>query len=154
MTKRLEKQWAALDQDLFILCLVLNPYECVSHFGDQAKIPVFTLSSVLMELYHQVKVRPPPFPLTPELADTIMDEKIAAEAELFSGQILQLPQCAPCKVFTHEELLMELLATEESDEELDDGELEGSGDDDESDSTAGHLKWCRKIDLKPLIYCP
>ncbi|KAJ7774329.1 hypothetical protein DFH07DRAFT_767496 [Mycena maculata] len=80
MTKRLEKRWAALDQDFFILCLVLNPYERVSRFGDQAKISVFTLSSVLMGLYRRVKLRPPPFPLTLELADTIADEKIAAEA--------------------------------------------------------------------------
>ena len=35
----------------------------------------------------------------------------------------------PRKVFNREELLMELIAAEHSDEEPDDGELEGSGDD-------------------------
>ncbi|KAJ7753365.1 hypothetical protein DFH07DRAFT_960208 [Mycena maculata] len=97
MTKHLEKQWAALDQDLFILCLVLNHYECVSRFGDQAKIPVFTLSSVLMELYRQVKVRPPPFLLTPKLADTIMDEKIATEAVVSTCSRMSI-QMAPLSI--------------------------------------------------------
>jgi hypothetical protein len=50
-------------------------------------------------------------------------------SRLFGGAIPQPPARAPCKAFTHQQLLMELLAAEPSDEELDDGELEGSGDD-------------------------
>jgi hypothetical protein len=36
--------------------------------------------------------------------------------------------CTPRKAFTQQQLLMELLAAEHSGKELDDGELEGSGD--------------------------
>ncbi|KAJ7840033.1 hypothetical protein B0H13DRAFT_1910863 [Mycena leptocephala] len=43
------------------------------------------------------------------------------------GSILQPPAHAPHKAFTQQQLLMEL-AAEHSDEESDDGELEGSGD--------------------------
>ncbi|KAJ7739480.1 hypothetical protein B0H14DRAFT_2315923, partial [Mycena olivaceomarginata] len=49
-------------------------------------------------------------------------------AKLFGGQIKRPFKAAP-RPFTRETLLMELLAAEHSDEELDDGELEGSGDD-------------------------
>ncbi|KAJ6616189.1 hypothetical protein B0H10DRAFT_2029296, partial [Mycena sp. CBHHK59/15] len=50
-------------------------------------------------------------------------------SRLFGGAIPQPPACAPRKAFTQQQLLMELLAAEHSDEEPDDGELEGSGDD-------------------------
>ncbi|KAF8954335.1 hypothetical protein BDZ97DRAFT_1610272, partial [Flammula alnicola] len=34
MAKWIEKRWKALDQPMFVLALVLNPYEGISHFGD------------------------------------------------------------------------------------------------------------------------
>jgi hypothetical protein len=46
----------------------------------------------------------------------------------FWRQNPQPPERAPRKAFSREELLMQLLAAEPSDEEPDDGELEGSGD--------------------------
>ncbi|KAF8226396.1 hypothetical protein L208DRAFT_1425078 [Tricholoma matsutake] len=36
MTKRIEKRWKALDQPMFILALVLNPFKGISCFGDKA----------------------------------------------------------------------------------------------------------------------
>ncbi|KAJ7890439.1 hypothetical protein B0H13DRAFT_1454076, partial [Mycena leptocephala] len=48
--------------------------------------------------------------------------------KLFGGQIKRSLEVA-LHPFTRETLLMELLAAEHSDEELDDRELEGSGDD-------------------------
>jgi uncharacterized protein (DUF736 family) len=54
-------------------------------------------------------------------------------SRLFGGKIPQPPERAPRKAFSREELLMQLLAAEPSDEEPDDGELEGSGDDYEED---------------------
>ncbi|KAJ7886598.1 hypothetical protein B0H14DRAFT_2338165, partial [Mycena olivaceomarginata] len=48
---------------------------------------------------------------------------------LFGGKIPNPLQRLSRKAFTRETLLMELLAQEHSDEEPDDGELEGSGDD-------------------------
>ncbi|KAJ6591339.1 hypothetical protein B0H10DRAFT_2197531 [Mycena sp. CBHHK59/15] len=50
-------------------------------------------------------------------------------SRLFGSVIPQPPARAPRKAFTRQQLLMELLAAEHSDEEPDDGELEGSGDD-------------------------
>ncbi|KAJ7798073.1 hypothetical protein B0H14DRAFT_3546293 [Mycena olivaceomarginata] len=60
---------------------------------------------------------------------TSLGPSCARCAELFGGGIANPPRRAPRKAFTREELLMELLAAEHSEEEPDDGELEGSGDD-------------------------
>ncbi|KAF8883353.1 hypothetical protein CPB84DRAFT_1850995 [Gymnopilus junonius] len=49
MTKRVEKCWKALDQPMFILALVLNPFEGVSHFGNKAAVSPFTLNTVLLQ---------------------------------------------------------------------------------------------------------
>ncbi|KAJ7823920.1 hypothetical protein B0H13DRAFT_2241397 [Mycena leptocephala] len=54
-------------------------------------------------------------------------------SQLFGSKIPQPPERVPCKAFSWEKLLMQLLAAEPSDEEPDDGELEGSGDDYEED---------------------
>ncbi|KAJ6595994.1 hypothetical protein B0H10DRAFT_1828712 [Mycena sp. CBHHK59/15] len=82
MMKRIEKRWAAMDQHFFIMAMVLNPYERVSRFGDQAGVSVFTLRAVLIELYRRIKSRPPPGPLTPEQQTALDDEKLAKEAEV------------------------------------------------------------------------
>ncbi|KAK7041329.1 DUF659 domain-containing protein, partial [Favolaschia claudopus] len=58
MVARIEKRWAAMDQSFFVLALILNPYERLSRFGDEAGVSVFTLNSVFMELYRRVKSRP------------------------------------------------------------------------------------------------
>jgi hypothetical protein len=47
---------------------------------------------------------------------------------LFGSKIPQPPERALRKAFSQEELLIQLLAAEHSDEELDDRELEGLGD--------------------------
>jgi hypothetical protein len=54
MMKRIEKRWKALDQPMFILFLILNPFEGISHFGGKAPISPFTLNTVLLEvcLFH------------------------------------------------------------------------------------------------------
>jgi hypothetical protein len=50
MMKRVEKRWKAFDQPMFILALVLNPFEGVSRFGDKAAVSPFTLHTVLLEV--------------------------------------------------------------------------------------------------------
>jgi hypothetical protein len=50
MRKRLEKRWKALDQPMFIFALILNPYECLDHFGDKAGVNVFSLNTLLMNV--------------------------------------------------------------------------------------------------------
>jgi hypothetical protein len=50
MTKRIEKRWKALDQPMFILALMLNPFEGISRFGDKAAISLFTLNTILLEV--------------------------------------------------------------------------------------------------------
>jgi hypothetical protein len=57
MAKRIEKRWAAMDQHFFILCMVLNPYERVSRFGDHAGASVFTLSAILLEVRNLVHLQ-------------------------------------------------------------------------------------------------
>jgi hypothetical protein len=48
MVGRIEKRWKALDQDLFVLALILNPYEGLDRFGDKAGCNPFTLTSFLL----------------------------------------------------------------------------------------------------------
>jgi hypothetical protein len=50
MTKRIEKRWKALDQPMFVLALILNPFEGVSRFGEKAAISPFTLNTVLLQV--------------------------------------------------------------------------------------------------------
>ena len=50
MAKRIEKRWKALDQPMFVLALVLNPFKGISHFGDKASVSPFTLHSILLEV--------------------------------------------------------------------------------------------------------
>jgi hypothetical protein len=50
MTKRVEKRWKALDQPMFILALVLNPFEGISRFGEKAAISPFTLNTILLQV--------------------------------------------------------------------------------------------------------
>ncbi|KAF8235311.1 hypothetical protein L208DRAFT_1376539 [Tricholoma matsutake] len=50
MQKWLEKWWKALDQPMFIFALILNPYECLDHFGDKAGVNVFSLNTLLMDV--------------------------------------------------------------------------------------------------------
>jgi hypothetical protein len=54
-------------------------------------------------------------------------------SRLFGGKIPQPPSRVPRAAFSREELLMQLLAAEHSEEEPDDGELSGSGDDYDGD---------------------
>lgn len=50
MRKRLEKRWKGLDQDLFVFALILNPFEKLSRFGDEAGASVFTLSDLFTQV--------------------------------------------------------------------------------------------------------
>jgi hypothetical protein len=48
MCARIEKRFKELDQAVFILALVLNPFQKLSRFGDKANIDPFILSTELM----------------------------------------------------------------------------------------------------------
>ena len=50
MMKRIEKRWNALDQPMFVLAFVLNPFEEVSRFGEKAGLSQFTLNTLLLEV--------------------------------------------------------------------------------------------------------
>ncbi|KAJ7151980.1 ribonuclease H-like domain-containing protein [Mycena filopes] len=66
MCARIEKRFKELDQAVFILALVLNPFQKLTRFGDKANIDPFVLSTELISLYKRVKSRPPSSPRTPE----------------------------------------------------------------------------------------
>jgi hypothetical protein len=82
MTKRIEKRWKALNQPLFLFALILNPYERLDRFGEKANVSVFTLNAHLIELYKQVKSRPPPGTPTNEELGELEMEKVAKEREV------------------------------------------------------------------------
>src|SRR5882762_5838073 len=48
MTKRLEKRWKDCDQSLFLLALILNPFEGLACFGNQAGLNHFKCNSLLI----------------------------------------------------------------------------------------------------------
>jgi hypothetical protein len=53
MTKRLEKRWKDCDQPLFVLALILNPFEGLSCFGVQAGLNHFKCNSLLISVHTQ-----------------------------------------------------------------------------------------------------
>ncbi|KAJ7321098.1 hypothetical protein DFH08DRAFT_970380 [Mycena albidolilacea] len=77
---RIEKRFKELDQVVFVLVLILNPFEKLSRFGDKAKIDVFKLSTELIALFKRTKSRPPKIPRT------------AAEQQLFDANLNQTAQ--------------------------------------------------------------
>jgi hypothetical protein len=62
MCARLEKRWKDCDQSLFILALILNPYEGLSAFGENAGLNAFNLHEMLIIvgylLLHSLKPYP------------------------------------------------------------------------------------------------
>ncbi|KAJ6453220.1 hypothetical protein C8R47DRAFT_1255904 [Mycena vitilis] len=66
MCKRLEKRWKEMDQAVFILALVLNPFEMLSRFGNKANIDIFILAAEISKLYIRVNSHSSATPLTPE----------------------------------------------------------------------------------------
>ncbi|KAH9964092.1 ribonuclease H-like domain-containing protein [Russula compacta] len=82
MKKRIEKWWKALDQPMFVFALILNPYQRLDHFGEKVGANVFTLNTLLMELYHRVKLRPPPCTMTNEEIGELVRQKVKKEWEV------------------------------------------------------------------------
>ncbi|KAJ7310796.1 hypothetical protein DFH08DRAFT_1046089 [Mycena albidolilacea] len=58
------KRFKELDQSVFILALVLNPFQKLSRFGDKANIDQFVLSTEIVT--ERINSRPPSTPRTPE----------------------------------------------------------------------------------------
>jgi hypothetical protein len=50
MTERIEKRWKACDQPLFILALILNPFEGLSAFGSLANLNNFKCNTLLIQV--------------------------------------------------------------------------------------------------------
>ncbi|KAJ6619396.1 hypothetical protein B0H10DRAFT_2026511 [Mycena sp. CBHHK59/15] len=58
MTTRIEKWWGNCDQLLFILALVLNPWEQLSCFGEGANLDHFLSMDFAMQMYRRLGLRP------------------------------------------------------------------------------------------------
>ncbi|KAK7055666.1 ribonuclease H-like domain-containing protein [Favolaschia claudopus] len=54
LVARLEKRWKDCDQPLFLVALILNPFEGVSCFGPDAKFDHFKASALVTSLYRRV----------------------------------------------------------------------------------------------------
>lgn len=52
MKKRLEKRWKDCDQQIFILALVLNPFEGLARFGDLAGLNHIKLNGMVLRVRH------------------------------------------------------------------------------------------------------
>ncbi|KAJ7877330.1 ribonuclease H-like domain-containing protein [Mycena leptocephala] len=58
MTTRLEKRWKDCDQPLFLLALILNPFEQLSCFGPKANLNHFNCLDLLVSMYQRMNSRP------------------------------------------------------------------------------------------------
>ncbi|KZP22392.1 hypothetical protein FIBSPDRAFT_690520, partial [Athelia psychrophila] len=58
MMKRLEKRWKDYDQPLYLIALILNPFEALSSFGDKAGMDHFKCNNLLLQLYRRMMDRP------------------------------------------------------------------------------------------------
>ncbi|KAJ7154126.1 ribonuclease H-like domain-containing protein [Mycena filopes] len=65
MLKRLEKRWLDCDQPVFLLALILNPFEKISCFGPNANLNQLKCRNMLLLLYRRMNSRPDN-PDTPE----------------------------------------------------------------------------------------
>ncbi|KAJ7028223.1 ribonuclease H-like domain-containing protein [Mycena alexandri] len=77
MMERIEKRWRALDQSMFVIAMVLNPYECLERFGDKAGLNAFNLNTELLTLYRRIRSRPRPRP-RPEGEDARAEKAVSA----------------------------------------------------------------------------
>ncbi|KAK6977096.1 DUF659 domain-containing protein [Favolaschia claudopus] len=94
MCKRIEKRFKELDQVVFVLALILNPFEKLSRFGDKAQIDVFKLSTELVTVFHhsalykRINSRPPKVPFTAaQQAD--FDSELKAKAQAVNTSFMQ-----------------------------------------------------------------
>ncbi|KAJ6624052.1 hypothetical protein B0H10DRAFT_1943534 [Mycena sp. CBHHK59/15] len=58
MTTRLKKCWKDCDQPLFLLALILNPYEQLSCFGPKTGLNHFNCLDLLVSMYQQMNSQP------------------------------------------------------------------------------------------------
>ncbi|KAJ7605659.1 ribonuclease H-like domain-containing protein [Roridomyces roridus] len=58
MCKRLERRWKDADQTMFLLTLVLNPFELTRAFGPDAGFSAFKLTKLLRNVYRRIQSRP------------------------------------------------------------------------------------------------
>ncbi|KAJ7105348.1 ribonuclease H-like domain-containing protein, partial [Mycena epipterygia] len=58
MLKRLEKRWKDCDQPVFLLALILNPFEKLSCFGPNANLNQLKCRNLLIVQYRRIKSRP------------------------------------------------------------------------------------------------
>ncbi|KAJ7092992.1 ribonuclease H-like domain-containing protein [Mycena belliarum] len=58
MVSRLEKRWKDCDQPIFLLALVLNPFEKLSCFGPRANLNHLKCRNLLISVYRRINSRP------------------------------------------------------------------------------------------------
>ncbi|KAJ7227341.1 ribonuclease H-like domain-containing protein [Mycena pura] len=97
MCARIDKRFKELDQAVFVLALVLNPFQKLSRFGDNANIDPFILSTELITLYKRVKSRPPSIPRTPPQQQQHEQEQTQALQKLSSAFMQYLAGSGPFK---------------------------------------------------------
>ncbi|KAJ6561343.1 ribonuclease H-like domain-containing protein [Mycena sp. CBHHK59/15] len=58
MLVRLEKRWKDCDQSVFLIALILNPFEKLSCFGPNANLNQLKCRNLLISVYHRINDRP------------------------------------------------------------------------------------------------
>ncbi|KAJ7203654.1 ribonuclease H-like domain-containing protein [Mycena pura] len=89
MCKRIEKRWKEFDQVVFILALILNPFEGLSRFGAKANLNIFELSAELVKLYKRMRSRPT-VPPRNEDQQAVFNEELNREAQEINTAFVSL----------------------------------------------------------------
>ncbi|KAJ7202919.1 ribonuclease H-like domain-containing protein [Mycena pura] len=88
MCKRIEKRFKELDQVVFVLALILNPFEKLSRFGDKAHIDVFKISTELIKLFERMSSCPPKLPRS-AAEQTEFDSKLKEKVQAVNIVFMQ-----------------------------------------------------------------
>ncbi|KAJ6629669.1 ribonuclease H-like domain-containing protein [Mycena sp. CBHHK59/15] len=84
LVARIEKRWKDCDQPLFLVALILNPFEGLSCFGPWANFDHFKATALVVELYRRLSSRP-------ENTDSPAEKD--AKAKLIANEMFQYLLC-------------------------------------------------------------
>ncbi|KAJ7431571.1 ribonuclease H-like domain-containing protein [Mycena galericulata] len=79
LIKRIEKRWADCDQPLYLVALILNPFEGLSCFGPRADFSHFKATSLVVNVYRRMM----DYPENEDSADVRMQKERQMSSTLF-----------------------------------------------------------------------
>lgn len=88
MAKKLEERWKDCDQPVYLLALILNPFEMLSCCGPDADMDAFKLCELLVETFRRIRINHPKNTDSQE----VLDEKEHRVAKSFMNYLAGVAQ--------------------------------------------------------------